>query len=607
MSDQQGQPLPLYPRYKAAAIQYAPVLFEKERNLLEQLEMVEEAARNDAKLIVLVEMATSAYCFYSREEIAPYVEPIPGPTTGRFGEISAKYGCYVVVAMPEVDQDTDIYYNSLAIVGPKGVVGKYRKTHSYASENTWAKDGDMGLPVFDTEIGNLGGIICMDANFPETARLLSLRGADVICYPTNWFMEKTPAAIWMTRAFENGVYLIAADRWGNERTVEFSGGSAIIDPDGSIQSFMDTGNGIVYGTIDIERARNKGYGPGLAGNKLLERRPKEYMNLLQNTYLFNPTEFFGLYGQTLPPGKRSRVAVIQMSPETANPESNLSKIERLVADLPGDCEIAVLPELAATGMVRSRSEALPLAENTSDGPTVGRLTDLARQHSVYLVSSIIEADGRHLYNTAVLVGAEGVVGKYRKLHLGDADRTWATPGDLGLPVFDIPPGRVGLLVGHDAMFFESARCLAIQGADLICVPGALEYPGTESLGATQVPHPPTVFTGPTPVHWHLLRNRSEENSTFIAFANQCGNGCYGRSGIFADIAFEVSLPRHESVASEDREEILSLEVDTSQLEGTTHPTSAVRIKDILRMRQTYWYDLLVQPDPPIVDMLERRT
>ena len=73
----------------------------------------------------------------------PYVEPIPGPTTERFGELAARYGCYIVVGMPEVDPETDIYYNSLALVGPEGVVGKYRKTHSFISENTWAKDGDL--------------------------------------------------------------------------------------------------------------------------------------------------------------------------------------------------------------------------------------------------------------------------------------------------------------------------------------------------------------------------------------------------------------------------------------------------------------------------------
>ena len=241
-------------------------------------------------------------------KIAPYVEPIPGPTTDRFGEIAARYGCYIVVGMPEVDPETDIYYNSLALVGPEGVVGKYRKTHSFISENTWAKDGDLGLPIFRTELGNLGGLICMDASFPETARVLALEGADVICFPTNWLLEKAPAPAWITRAFENGVYLVAADRWGNERTVEFSGGSAVIDPDGAVQSYLDTGNGIVYGTVDISRARDKRFIEEETGDKLLERRPTLYHDSLLNSYLFNPDDYFSSTARTACPRVKSRLS-----------------------------------------------------------------------------------------------------------------------------------------------------------------------------------------------------------------------------------------------------------------------------------------------------------
>ncbi|MEE9248133.1 MAG: nitrilase-related carbon-nitrogen hydrolase [Dehalococcoidia bacterium] len=602
MAPQPQHPLPLIPQYRAAAIQYAPTLFEKEKNLLEQQEMVEEAARNEAKLIVMVEMATTAYCFYSRAEISPYVEPIPGPTTEMFGEIASHYGCYVVVGMPEVDPETNIYYNSLALIGPSGVIGKYRKTHSYISENTWAKDGDLGLPVFSTEIGNLGGLICMDASFPETARLLALRRADVICFPTNWLLEKAPAPSWLTRAFENGVYLVAADRWGNERTVEFSGGSAIIDPDGSIQSHKDTGNGIVYGIIDVERARDKGFGNGGKGNKLLERRPGEYMDLVRNSYLFNPNDYFGLYGQGfLPPGRSSRIGVVQMASVQGDAETNLSKIEVQLDSLPERCDIVVLPELAVTGVVEARPQARSVAEKVGDGPTVRQLLDLARRHDTYLVTSIVEDEGGRLYNTALLAGPEGLVGRYRKLHLSESDRAWATPGDMGLPTFDIAVGRVGLLVGHDAMFPEPARALAVKGADLICVPGALKYPGVSALGPTLVPLAKSIVTGPDPVHWHILRSRSEENNTFVAFANQCGDGYFGRSGVF-DKQGDGSI-RHEVVASEADEEVVSLEVTTDQVEGVAHPTSSVRIKEMVRMRQTYWYSLLVHQDPPVMNEL----
>src|SRR6266704_3473314 len=84
----------------------------------------------------------------------------------------------------------------------------------------------------------------MDAEFFEASRLAALRGADVLLFPTNWLDEKCPSKWWIARAFENRVYLLAANRYGLERGVQFSGGSCIINPDGSIQQYIDNGEGI---------------------------------------------------------------------------------------------------------------------------------------------------------------------------------------------------------------------------------------------------------------------------------------------------------------------------------------------------------------------------
>ena len=594
MSD--NQRLPPTPVYKVAAIQYAPTLFEKEKNLLDQLEMVEEAAKNDARLIVMVEMATTAYCFFDRAEIAPYVEPIPGPTTDRFGEIATRYDCYIVVGMPEVDSETDIYYNSLALVGPEGVVGKYRKTHSFISENTWAKDGDLGLPVFQTELGNLGGLICMDASFPETARVLALRGADVICFPTNWLLEKAPAPAWMTRAFENGVYLIAADRWGNERTVEFSGGSAVINPDGAVQSYMDTSNGIVYGTIDISQARDKRFTEDEAGDKLLERRPTQYQDSLLNSYLFNPDDYFGLYGQYgLPEGKESIIAVCQVEESAGAGKETLATVQQMLDGVHDSYNVLVLPELSLSGPVTTETQANSHAVEIEDSEPLRLLTSLAMHNDAFIATSIIERDSGRMYHTAVLVGPEGLVGSYRKVHISEYDRAWATPGDGGFPVFDISVGRVGLMVGHDAMFPEAARAFGVKGADLICVPAALKYPRVTGLGPTAVPFEDPIIREADDVHWHLLRSRSEENNAFVAFANRCGGDYIGRSGVF-DKQGDGGL-RREAVASEDRPEIVSLAVSTTQPSGLDRPATPGRVKDMVRMRQTFWYSPLVQPHP----------
>src|SRR5258708_9952809 len=92
----------------------------------------------------------------------------------------------------------------------------------------------------------------------------------------------------MARAFENGVYFIAANRYGRERGVQFSGGSCVLNPDGSIQAYLDNGEGIVYGEVDLERSRDKIWGHTPVepvGNCLADRRPAEYITLTHNTYL----------------------------------------------------------------------------------------------------------------------------------------------------------------------------------------------------------------------------------------------------------------------------------------------------------------------------------
>ena len=281
------------PPFRAAAIQFEPRLFAKAENLEALLRLIEEAAAGGARLIVTPEMATTAYCWATRDEVAGDVEPVPGPTTERCGDIAARYGCWIVVGLPEVDPATGVFYNSAVLVGPDGPVGVYRKTHAYISEPKWAKDGDFGLPVFATPLGNIALTICMDACYPETSRVPALAGADVICFPTNWLSEKSPSPSWMARAAENGVYFIAANRYGLERGVQFSGGSAVIDPDGSLQSVLDTGDGIVWGWVDPTRARDKRPRPGSAEDLFADRRPDAYDTITLNSYLWQPADFHG--------------------------------------------------------------------------------------------------------------------------------------------------------------------------------------------------------------------------------------------------------------------------------------------------------------------------
>src|SRR5579883_669837 len=356
-------PVPTYPRYRAAAIQFDPALGEKEQNIQALLGLAKEAAQNGAKLIVLPEMATTGYCWISREEVAPYVEPIPGPTTDRFSQLAATYDCYIAVSFPEVDPATSVYYNSMVLIGPKGLVGTYRKIHSYISEPRWARDGDLGFPVWDTPLGRLAGIICMDAEYFESARLPALHGADVILFPTNWLEEKSPSSWWMARAFENGVYIIAANRADREREVQFSGGSCILNPDGTIQAYLDDGVGIVYGEVDLRRCRDKSWGDAyrVEGNRLADRQPGEYVTLAQNTYLWEPLRYHSLYGLgELPAGQLSCAGIIQTDLQAfatlASAGDVMQALQQMVRafikdSAPASPDILVLPELMLPGPV----------------------------------------------------------------------------------------------------------------------------------------------------------------------------------------------------------------------------------------------------------------
>lgn len=630
-------PFPSLTRYRVAAIQYEPTLGEKERNVRDLLRLVEEAAASQARLIVLPEMATTGYCWESRTEIAPYVEPIPGPTTECFQQLAARYGCFIAVGLPEVDPATQVYYNSVALLGPGGLVGTYRKIHSYIAEPRWARDGDLGMPVWDTPLGRLGALICTDAVYFEAARISALHEADVLLFPTSWFEEKCPSGYWIARAFENGVYLIAANRYGLEREVQFSGGSCVLNPDGSIQAYLDNGEGIVYGEVDLERSRDKRWGgKDSAGHRFADRRPVEYLSVAHNTYLWEPLHYHSLYGLgELPAGQLSCIGIIQTQLSAVPARSyaeTLQALREMTRNFmhgyaPASPDVLVLPELMLPGPVPQENSRLQddiiahfhAGAIQIPGPETQALVALAQELQISMVIGVAEEAQGAYYNTVLLIDPEGIYGVYRKIHLSQRDRLWASPGNLGLPTFDTPVGRIGLATGYDVLFPETLRVLAGKGADLVCAPAFLDFPAPIGLDPTTVPHPMSVNPEEyDPLHYLIWRIRAAEHNVYFALANWSGQhdgiAANGLSGIFSPTY--TTYPWQEVVAEED-EPFLMMTIDTrEQRTGrrTTHrleyapgdvagsltgelaydprqsiPGNVVRSKPLLRKRQPYWY------------------
>ena len=174
---------------------------------------------------------------------------------------------------------------------------------------------------------------------------------------------------------------------------------------------------------------------------------------------------------TTPPASEIKVAAVQFDPQVGieNKKANVESTLTLIADAAREgAQLIVLPELASTGYsFDTREEAYLHAEPVPNGPTSDAWIEAAREHDAYVVAGILEQEGVKLYDTAVLIGPEGYIGKYRKTHLWNREKLLFTPGSE-YPVFDTKIGRIGLLICWDIWFPEVARILAAQGADIIC-------------------------------------------------------------------------------------------------------------------------------------------
>lgn len=167
-----------------------------------------------------------------------------------------------------------------------------------------------------------------------------------------------------------------------------------------------------------------------------------------------------------------RIACLQVEPRIGEKEANVTMTLRAIETAAeSNAQIVVLPELANTGyMFASREEAFSLAEAVPDGPTTKAWSAAAARHGLTIIAGIAERSGDKLYNSAVVMGPKGYIGTFRKVHLWNEENLFFEPGDLGFPVFQTPAGRIGVMICYDGWFPEGYRLLALQGADLICIP-----------------------------------------------------------------------------------------------------------------------------------------
>lgn len=167
-----------------------------------------------------------------------------------------------------------------------------------------------------------------------------------------------------------------------------------------------------------------------------------------------------------------RVGYFQFRPRFGHVSHNLLTVTAALRGAKAD--LIVLPELAFTGYYfRDRAEAHRLAEDPDDSPVFEALKALCREQRFHIVTGFAERRGERCYNSAALIGPDGLIHVYRKLHLFHEERYWFDPGDVPLKVLSIHGARIGIMVCYDWAFPEVVRALALQGADIICQPANL--------------------------------------------------------------------------------------------------------------------------------------
>lgn len=279
-------------KVNVTCVQMEPVLRGFHKNLEKMCVFIEQAMCENPQtdLIVFPELSTTGYeCGKDFKSLA---ETVPdGLSMKIIGALAKEYHVHIVYGFPERDCDQeDVLYNSAVLIDDTGKIkGVYRKVHLFAKEKDCFKAGDS-YPVFDTSLGKLGIMICWDTAFPEVARSLALKGADLLIVPTNWEKayltsvdtknQKDWDLVTRARAMDNCMYLVSANRIGLDQTIGFFGRSNIIGPTGdAIAELLVEEEGLISAELDYSlpaQLRTEYY------TFFEDRRPDTYLELTKN-------------------------------------------------------------------------------------------------------------------------------------------------------------------------------------------------------------------------------------------------------------------------------------------------------------------------------------
>jgi predicted amidohydrolase len=258
---------------KAGFLQFSPVFGLKKANFIKVAEMLKDVT---CDLLVLPELFNTGYTFTSREELIELAESVTwGETRDFIQSLAREKNCLIAYGFAERENHT--FYNSCGLMSAGGMVGTYRKAHLFCREKELFAPGNSGFNTVEHGGVKYGLMICFDWIYPEAARTLALKGAQVILHPSNLVLSFCPDAM-VTRAIENRVFIITANRVGaedrNGQANRFTGMSQVVSPKAEILVRAADEECVKVVEIEPESALNKDVTP--YNNVFADRRPELY-------------------------------------------------------------------------------------------------------------------------------------------------------------------------------------------------------------------------------------------------------------------------------------------------------------------------------------------
>lgn len=516
--------------FRAAVVQTLATLGDLDINIGLLRQYTEEAVRQGARLIVFPECMNTGYLFDSADHCAELAEPVNGRFVQAMADLCREHNVFIASGFTEKDESKGKIFNTGLLLDPKGdIIVHYHKQFLATHDQNWFELGENGCPVVDTELGRIGLLICFDGRIPEITRSLAMQGAEIIVDMANFF-AMDQADMWVpARAYENGLWFVAATKAGVERSIYYPGGSMIVAPTGDVVAKIpyDT-HGVATAEIDVSRARNKGWHH--EGNRFADRQPALY-GLIGKPVADTPLAT--ILDQPLIPEQSVAKAAAVQAHATTDAGSLEAAYDMIDHTAKLGVKVIVVPQFfGSASWLPTLAEAHAEAKHTASH--LAKAASIAQKYGCVIVLPVLEEKGDKIASVAVIIGSDGKeIGRYQQTHIEPEMKRWCVAGDA-LPVFETPFGRIGVLLGYDGMFPESSRVLALQGADMIAWCSAWRNPLDRKL---------------------LTVPKAEDNRIFLIAANRTDSPYPGGSFIVPPNGFpqwdlDVAAPptkRHGAV------------------------------------------------------------